>query len=558
MQKKILIIFFSVLTILTTDCKFKRKIVSSDIPKKEVSPDTEYFKSTFHDALKYKMLGEEEKALNLLSKCINMNQNSASARYEAAKIAYKQNDLSLARKYAEEAIKINDKNKWYKFFLADIYMKTGEMKKAAEIFSALIEQEPKNQDCYFSLADLYISNNETDKAIETLNLIEQRSRRTERTILKKAYIYMKKEKEEKAEEELKSLLIKRPKSIKYIDLIARFYSDYGKYDKAIANYKKIAEMNPEDISVHENLYFCYYKNKEYDKASEQVKLIFGSPAFPLEKKIYILEQNIDIAQKQPDIISQNTELTEILLKKYAENNRLRYIYFKFLYMKGRKEEAHSQLKVIIDKEPKEFQKWEEYLDLCFALQRYEEVKETARKALEFFPNKYKLYFMSGKAALEQKNYGETLEYMEMAKDMIINEGKDKQEVLKILAEVYYKQKEYEKAYKAYNEILEITPNNVVILNDYSYCLAERNEELNKALEMSAKCLENNDKSPVFLDTHAYILSKLNKTEKALKYIKKAAKISDMKDNKIMRHYAEILEQAGQNEQAKEIRKKIKN
>ncbi|MBQ1695702.1 MAG: tetratricopeptide repeat protein, partial [Bacteroidales bacterium] len=57
-----------------------------------------------------------------------------------------------------------------------------------------------------------------------------------------------------------------------------------------------------------------------------------------------------------------------------------------------------------------------------------------------------------------------------------------------------------------------------VLNNYSYNLAVRGENLAKALEMSTHLVELNPSSPTFIDTHAWVLYKNGKLDEALKYM----------------------------------------
>jgi tetratricopeptide (TPR) repeat protein len=65
------------------------------------------------------------------------------------------------------------------------------------------------------------------------------------------------------------------------------------------------------------------------------------------------------------------------------------------------------------------------------------------------------------------------------------------------------------------------PNNIKVLNNLAYMLAEDNQELSKALDYSKRVLDAKPNDPGFLDTHAYVLYKNNKNKEAAEAIETA-------------------------------------
>ena len=65
------------------------------------------FEYLFVEALKQKMFGNEQKAIQLLSSCLEMDPNSSSAMYELANIHAANNDFTSASLLLEKAISIN-------------------------------------------------------------------------------------------------------------------------------------------------------------------------------------------------------------------------------------------------------------------------------------------------------------------------------------------------------------------------------------------------------------------------------------------------------------------
>jgi tetratricopeptide (TPR) repeat protein len=126
---------------------------------------------------------------------------------------------------------------------------------------------------------------------------------------------------------------------------------------------------------------------------------------------------------------------------------------------------------------------------------------------------------------------------------------DRNQILHYLAEVTYKMKRNDDAFKYYEEIIENDKNDIVALNNYAYYLSLENRDLNKALEMSAKTIKKEPKSSTYLDTYAYILFQLRRYPEALKYIELAILNGGTNSGVILEHYGDILFMNGQTDLA---------
>ena len=76
-------------------------------------------------------------------------------------------------------------------------------------------------------------------------------------------------------------------------------------------------------------------------------------------------------------------------------------------------------------------------------------------------------------------------------------------------------------YKTYEQILDFTPGNLSVLNNYAWMLATHGGDLRKAETMSMQTIKEDPTNPVFLDTYAWILHLQGKDDLALFYLNKA-------------------------------------
>jgi Tfp pilus assembly protein PilF len=79
------------------------------------------------------------------------------------------------------------------------------------------------------------------------------------------------------------------------------------------------------------------------------------------------------------------------------------------------------------------------------------------------------------------------------------------------------------------------------MNNYSYYLSLRGENLERAEQMSRESLEIEPESPTYMDTYAWILFRQEKYAEAKIWIEKALQYPDAQKNpNVLEHYGDIL------------------
>ena len=119
----------------------------------------------------------------------------------------------------------------------------------------------------------------------------------------------------------------------------------------------------------------------------------------------------------------------------------------------------------------------------------------------------------------------------------------------MLGETYRNLKDDNSSDKAFEAALKLDPNNLLVLNNYSYYLSLREEDLKRALEMSSITVKAEPENATYLDTYGWILHKLGRNQEALKYLKKAIVNDEAPSGEILNHYGDVLSLLGKSEEA---------
>lgn len=109
-------------------------------------------------------------------------------------------------------------------------------------------------------------------------------------------------------------------------------------------------------------------------------------------------------------------------------------------------------------------------------------------------------------------------------------------------------KKYKESDFYYNMLLEIEPENELVLNNYAYSLAERGIFLEKAFEMIKKSIDKDSAESHYLDTYGWVYFKLGDNEKALYYLEKSAAL-DSTNFIVWLHIGDVLKAQGKDIEA---------
>lgn len=106
-----------------------------------------------------------------------------------------------------------------------------------------------------------------------------------------------------------------------------------------------------------------------------------------------------------------------------------------------------------------------------------------------------------------------------------------------------------RAFKYYDKVLKINPDNIPVLNNYAYFLSLEGKKLKKAYKMSEKTVKAEPDNSTYLDTFGWILHLLGKDVEAKPVFKHAMLYGGKDSAVILEHYATVLEALGERDLA---------
>jgi len=516
------------------------------------------FDYLFVEAIKEKSLGNPQRAIQLLSGCLEINPNSSAAMYELATIHAENNDFTSASLLLEKAIQLSPENKWYRLLLAQIYQQTQRFNDAATIYNELLEQDPENLEFLYMKAALLSNANKIKDAIEAYNKLEEKVGVNEQISVSKQQLYVENGEVEKAFEEIEKLIESNPDDPKYYGLMADLFQSQGDSVNALKYYRKIQEIDPENGFVHFSLANYYLQNGETEKSFEETKTGFRSEDVDLQTKLQLymmLTANPAQSGIQPE---QEDELIDILLETHPNEHIVYTVRAESLLKSGKLEEARTELLKALEIEKNDYILWERVLFIDNDLQDWQSLYEHSTQTMDLFPNQPQVYFLNAVACIQLEKYDETLSVSDEGLMYVLDNVKMEGQFLMLKGEALYKTGKKDEAFELFDRSVELDPDNHIALNNYAYYLSLAGENLDKAERMSGKVIERFPENSTYLDTYAWVLFKKGEYKLAKFYMESAIKTGGEENGTLLEHYGDILFKLGETDEAIKTWEKAKN
>ena len=540
----------------TTTISAQRKKKTSESPIASVKlREAEFY---FTEGEKYFILEDYAKALIYYQKALEINPENATVHYKIAEVlssSEKQEDLVKATLSIEQALALEKKNKYYYLLAARIYSNLTRFDKAAQAYESMLREVSGIEEYLYELAAVYQYANKPEEAIKVYNRAEAFFGINETTALQKQRIYFDLGKNDEAFKEGEKLIKAYPEEEQFIVGFAEILSQYGFKERAIPLLEKFIAENAIAPNASMLLAGLYRDTNRENQARDLLRNVFNNPDVDLSSKLIVLgtynaEINLNKEKKQSDPAKEKfvLELYAKLEKDYPDHPNVHIIGGDLYLSLGRNSEAQQHYLRAVDSGATSFEVWQNLLYLELRLEQYENVVRHAEKAIEYFPNQAMLHYFNGLACLRTRKYKDAIYSLEQAKKLSASNPAMVGELNGLLGDAYNSTKEYDKSDKAYDDALVHNPNNDVVLNNYSYFLAIRKSNLEKAEKMSAQLIKNNPENATYLDTYAWVLYTREKYKDAKKVIEKAVN-SGMASATHFEHYGDILFKLGEVERA---------
>jgi len=531
----LLIIFTVPLTVNAQWGLFKK-----DIPDKAKSHATEA-ERYFIEAQKYFILEDYSKAYVLFLKALEIEPKNAAINFKIAETLAKNGESEKAISYALKAVELNPKNKYYYLLTAQIYGRQGNYQEAIKLYEALLENVEGTEQYYFELANLHIMREQYQEALDAYDKAEEIFGVNDQVVLQKQKIYIKLGDLKQALLEGQKLIELFPEEPEYYLSQAEVLLSNDKITEAIDYLEQVKTFEPGNAKANMMLADAYKKNGEPEKSRESLKEAFASPVIDVNVKVQIFLSYLNQLPGK-EIEEFCKKLAENLIDAHPNDGTVYAVYGDFNFKIQNLGLANEYYLKAIENGHENFALWRNIIQIALSLQDYKSVIEHSDKALESYPNQAIIYLFKGSAHFLDKDFEEAIIVLEYGKKLASGDLQLLSMIAGQLGDAYHSVEKFEKSNEAYQVALDANPDNDHVLNNYSYYLAQRKENLDLANKMSAKLVKRNPDSPNYLDTRAWVLYMNGDYSQAKKIIEKA--IQKDVNGTIIEHYGDILFKLG--------------
>jgi tetratricopeptide (TPR) repeat protein len=491
------------------------------------------------EAVKQKNLGNLPEAIKLYGLVIKEKPDCAVAYYEAGSIYLATNQFELARTNLYKAYELDPRNEWYTIAYLNALGALEEYEELEDILKKKIKEEPEKTEWEFKLALTYFNKGKAGKAIRELEKIEKERGFSERITLLKASIYESEEKYELAREEIEKVMVLFPEAIQFRIVAAELCLKSGDEEAASDYYLEILEVDSVNIFALTNLTDYYREKGDFKKSYKYLAKSFSSEQIEINRKMAILSYYLSDTEQINAYSKEIGSVIEVLAETHPEVSDIRLLAADFYIQTQNYSYAYIHLNKYLELQKGTYNIYMQAIMLANAASMNEELLATCDKAIELYPDSADIWFFRGISLYQSAEYEELINnFMDVPYENFSSREYASQAKM-LIAEAYYRTDEFIKSDSLFEDLIRNEPDNYMVLNNYSYYLAERGDKLERAKEWSSIVVKNNPENATFLDTYAWVLYKLKSFEEAEKYILNALDKGGENDPEINEHAGDI-------------------
>lgn len=491
------------------------------------------------EAVKQKNLGNFAEAIKLYKLVIKEKPDCAVAYYEVGSIFLITNQRDLAYENLKVAFELDPGNEWYTIAYLNALGGKEEFEQAVEILKAKIKEEPEKTGWQFELALSYFNMGKPAKALRTLERIEKEKGISEKITLLKASVYESEEKYDLAREEIEKVMLLFPEAIQFRIVAAELCIKSGDTEAAAGYYLEILEVDSVNIFALTNLTDFYREQGDYKKSYKYLAKSFRSLQIETNRKMAILSYYLSDEGQIHSYPKEISRVIEVLAETHPEVSDIPLLATDFYIQIQNYAAAYRHLDKYLELQKGTYNIYMQAIMLANAASLNEELLSICDRAIQLYPDSADIWFFRGISLYQMAEYKSIIENYRDISDEAYSSEEYAFQAKMLIAEAYYRLDDFERSDSLFEDLIRAEPDNYMVLNNYSYYLAERGDKLEEAKKWSSDVVKNNPENATFLDTYAWVLFKLENFQEAEKYILYALDKGGENDPEINEHAGDI-------------------
>jgi len=509
MKKLLSYTFLFAVFLFLSACSNRKALISTSEEKQRTYPTTAVQKFAYGEL--YRQAGDFARALMEYEEAASIDSLSPIIYARIGETYMALNRMAKARNAFLESVELNPDQPGLYDMIALTLVMDGKAAEAEKIWLNLIENYPGYEDAWYNLSDFYFERKDTAKGLDILQ----------------------------------RLLKKDPDNTDVLGRIVDVLHQLGRYESSIPYLEKLISLVPDYSRFYQSLYKTYMELERTEEArktllrwreqvnpSPQVELLYADQLIrngEWDKALDVLYQGhavwpgqwafphlmaiVYIEKEEPDSVRKYYNIA------LNEGTALPIAYRNYALWLADQDDIRTALDVILE-------------------------------GRDLHPDDQDLMYMEALLLDESDEPVKAIQVLENLRTL----QPDNENVLQMLAALYDRTGQSSRAEELYEILLAKNGENPLILNNYSYLLADHKKDLSKAWSMIQKALSLEPENGAYLDTAAWILYRLGRYPEALNYINRALSVLP-DDYEMLYHKAMILLSLNQGREASQLLQK---
>ena len=511
---------------------------------------------SFSKGIECKYKEDVQGAIQNFEKALQYMPDDAASMFELSEQYVKVGRIEDAFSMIQQAVDIAPDNKWYQMRLALFYRNFEQYDDFIKVYEPLTAKYPEDVDMLSELIEVYLISGAYDKALEKLDLLEKQIGNNPIISEQRIEIYKRQDKSKNVIHELQKLVEENPEDTRYYNMLAKYYMENGKEKEAIKLYEQVKTIDPNDPYINIALLEYYEKQGDLEKAFDELIAAINNQNLDFNTKANIYDYWFNKFQGSKQIDQQALRAGQAFISNYPDNKLGYLVMASYHINRNEYAECRDMALKALNFEPSNFAALQ-YTVLCDApLMENDSLMKHALQALQYYPTQPVFYWFAGVSHALDKQDEKAITYFEKGRKFV-TEKKLLVDFDSYLGDLYHSVGEPDKAFEAYDRVLNNDPDNALVLNNYAYYLSLKKERLEQAKEMALHAVELEPDNAIYLDTYAWVLYQKGEYQAAEAQMSKAIRLLKQPDKTYYQHYGDILSKVNQQDKAKEYWDKAK-
>ena len=491
-------------------------------------------------------------SFDMLEHCRLLAPESTAVQYDLSAFYMFLGKDSLAHAMLKDIVDKEPLNMQYCEALVNYYNRVNDKKSAIALYEKMLGNSHSKSDIYMSLYSLYSSENDFEKALDVLDKLEVSEGRNEIISLHRVKLLLHMQDSTRALAAVRKMIDDVPDNIQYFSLLGDVYSMFGDYEKSERIYLDAISKDSTDVSSLSSLCNIYLMSNRDSLYCNTVERLLKNEKLGVEQRVSML---LDYARYKDQRDSTYMKgFFEEMLELPFDKLEVADLYVQYLlYRKSAPEEVMPMLDMILLLDPENRSALLQKLVYAIEKNDYADVISCSDNAILYIPDMLELYYYKGIAAYLLGRKEESVKIFELGLSRRSGEASPElvSKVFSTLADTYHELGQFDKCMETYDSALLYNPLEITVLNNYAYYLALEGKELERALEMSAKTIEAEPESAIYIDTYAWVLFCLERYEEAKAYAEKLIQTNSEMSAVEYHHCGDIFAKCGDMDRAVE-------